>query len=93
MASRRVLEHISSHTYYVCMNITLAVDKELVKRARKVAQAQGKSLNQYIREQLEQLTASDDPEGWAEQFSTLSRQSEGNSRGWRFDRDEAHDRR
>jgi hypothetical protein len=75
------------------MNITLAVDEELVKRARKIARAQGKSLNQYIREQLEKLTASDDPEGWVDQFEQLSRNSGGNSRGWKFDRDEAHDRR
>jgi hypothetical protein len=74
------------------MNITLAVDEELVKRARKVARAQGKSLNQYIREQLEKLTASDDPDGWAEQFNRLSQASGGNSHGRRFNRDEAHDR-
>jgi hypothetical protein len=80
-------------TYYVDMNITLAIDEQLVKRARKIAQAQGKSLNQYIREQLERLTARDDAEGWIEEFERLSSQSKGNSSGWTFDRDAAHDRR
>jgi hypothetical protein len=74
------------------MNITLAVDEQLVKRARKIARAQGKSLNQYIREQLERLTARDDAAGWVAEFGRLSRESKGHSRGWRFDRDAIHDR-
>jgi hypothetical protein len=75
------------------MNITLAVDEQLVTRARKVAQAQGKSLNQVIREQLERLTAQDDPDAWIAEFERLSRRSKGRSRGWRFSRDEIHERR
>lgn len=75
------------------MNVTLAIDEQLVKRARKIAQAQGKSLNQYVREQLERLTARDDAAGWIAEFERLSRQPKGNSRGWRFDRDAAHARR
>ncbi len=75
------------------MNLTLAIDEQLVKRARKIAQAQGKSLNQYIREQLERLTARDDARGWIAEFERLSRQSKGHSRGWRFNRDAVHERR
>ncbi len=74
------------------MNITLAIDEQLVKRARKIAQAQGKSLNQYIREQLERLTARDDAAGWVAEFERLSRESKGDSHGWTFDRDAIHDR-
>ena len=80
-------------TYYVCMNITLAIDEQLARRARKIAQAQGKSLNQVIREQLERLTAQDDPEAWVGEFERLSRRSKGGSRGWTFNRDEIHERR
>ena len=75
------------------MNLTLAIDEQLVKRARKIAQAQGKSLNQYVREQLERLTARDDAAGWIAEFGRLSRLSKGNARGWRFDRNAAHERR
>ena len=32
------------------MNITLSVDEELIEKARKLAKAQGKTLNQMIRE-------------------------------------------
>lgn len=75
------------------MNLTLAIDEQLVKRARKIARAQGKSLNQYVREQLERLTARDDAAGWVAEFERLSRESNGNSRGWKFDRDAVHERR
>ena len=80
-------------TYYVYMNITLAIDEQLVRRARKAAEAQGKSLNQIIREHLERLTAQDDPDAWAAEFERLSRESKGHSRGWKFDREEIHARR
>lgn len=75
------------------MNITLAVDEQLLKRARRAVQAQGKTLNQYIREQLERLTARDDTAGWIAEFERLSSESKGHSRGWRFNREDAHERR
>jgi hypothetical protein len=72
------------------MNVTLSVDDQLVARARKTAEALGKSLNQVIRDYLEQLAGSDDPERWIAEFTRLSGQ--GDSKGWRFDRDEIHER-
>ena len=74
------------------MNITLSVDERLVKRARKKANALGKSLNQLIREYLERLAGSDDAERDVTDMRQLSRQSRGRMRGWRFDRDELHER-
>jgi hypothetical protein len=76
-------------TYTVDMNITLAVDERLVARARKRAEALGKSLNQLIRDYLQNL-ADDDPERSIEEFKRLS--GGGNSRGWRFNREELHER-
>ena len=75
------------------MNITLAVDDDLVRRARKVAEAQGKSLNHVIREHLERLTAQDNAGAWVAEIERLSQRSKGRSRGWRFDREEIHERR
>ena len=72
------------------MNVTLSVDEHLVARARKKAEALGKSLNQLIRDYLERLAGSDDPERSIEEFKRLS--GRGHSRGWRFDRDEIHER-
>lgn len=38
------------------MNITLSIDDNTVKEARKIAKAMGKSLNQLVREDLQRLT-------------------------------------
>ena len=72
------------------MNLTLSVDEQTVNRARKKAQALGKSLNQLIREYLQQLAGGDDAERSIEEFRRLSGQ--GHSRGWCFNRDEIHER-
>ena len=72
------------------MNVTLSIDDQVVTRARKKAEALGKSLNQLIRDYLERLAGSDDPERSIEEFKRLS--GRGHSRGWRFNRDEIHER-
>ena len=73
------------------MNITLSIDGQLVARARKKAEALGKSLNQLIRDYLQGVAGGDDAENSIEEFRHLSGQ--GHSRGWRFNRDEVHERR
>lgn len=78
------------HTYTVCMNVTLSIDEQLVARARKKADALGKSLNQLIRDYLQKLAGGDDPERSIEEFRKLS--GRGHSRGWRFNRNEIHER-
>lgn len=77
-------------TYYVLMNVTLSIDEQLVARARKKAEAMGKSLNQLVRDYLQRIAGGDDPQRSIEEFKRLS--GHGNSRGWRFNRDEIHDR-
>jgi len=72
------------------MNVTLSIDDQLVARARKKAEALGKSLNQLIRDYLQAVAGGDDAERSIEEFKRLSGQ--GNSRGWRFNRDEIHER-
>ena len=79
-------------TYYVGTNITLSVDERLVRRARKKANAMGKSLNQLVREYLERLAGSDDAERDVAEIRELSRESRGRTRGWRFNREELHER-
>jgi hypothetical protein len=72
------------------MNVTLSIDERTVERARKRAEAVGKSLNQLIRDYLQKLAGEDDPERSIEEFERLS--GTGNSHGWRFSRDEVHER-
>lgn len=72
------------------MNVTLSIDDKLVSDARKVASEMGKSLNQLIREHLEQMTQHQKADTDFEEFVALSGQ--GDKRGWVFDRDELHER-
>ena len=72
------------------MNITLSLDEQLVECARKKADALGKSLNQLVREYLQKLSGGDVPERSVAEFKCLS--GRGHSRGWRFDRNEIHER-
>jgi hypothetical protein len=73
------------------MNITLSVDEQLVQRARKRAEAMGKSLNQVVREHLQRLAGDDDDESWSEEFRRLS--GKGDSNGWKWNRAELYERR
>lgn len=75
------------------MNVTLSVNDEVVRKARQRAEQLGTSLNQLVREYLEQLAGTRDGNQDAEEFERLSRLSQGDSRGWKFDRDELHERR
>lgn len=72
------------------MNVTLSIDEQVIARARKKAKVMGKSLNELVRDYLQKLAGGDDPEKSIEEFERLSGQ--GHSRGWRFNRDEVHER-
>lgn len=81
------------HTYNVLMNLTLSVDDDVVRRARRHAEAVGKSVNQLVREFLEQLAGNPDRTALVEEFRELSKNPLGDSKGWKFNRDEIHERR
>jgi len=72
------------------MNVTLSIDQKIVERARKKADALGKSLNELIRDYLQKVAGGDDAERSIAEFERLS--GTGNSHGQRFNRDEAHER-
>jgi hypothetical protein len=74
------------------MNVTLSVDDEVILRARRHADALGTSVNQLIREYLEELAGSGDPDRDADEFERLSKLACGDSQGWKFNRDELHER-
>jgi len=80
------------YTYTVSMNITLAIDEQLVERARERLRATGKTINQEIREHLEHIVGDDDQLAsdleFLEKYSGL-----GDSKGWKWNRDEAYERR
>jgi Family of unknown function (DUF6364) len=75
------------------MNVTLSVDDEVIQEARRRAEALGTSVNQLVCEYLEQFAGKTDPNANAVEFERLSRSTQGNSRGWKFNREELHERR
>ena len=75
------------------MNITLSIDDEVIQEARRRAEVMGTSVNQLVREYLNQLAGKTDPSADAAEFEQLSRMAQGNSRGWKFNRAELHERK
>ncbi len=69
----------------MAMNLTLSVDEHTAAQARLAAQAMGKSLNQLVREYLEQLAGRATVEAEIAEFVALCGQ--GDSGGARFDRE------
>jgi antitoxin component of RelBE/YafQ-DinJ toxin-antitoxin module len=75
------------------MNLTLSVDDATLDKARQRASAMGKSVNQLVREYLEQLAGNSDREALIAEFKELSKKPLGDSKGWKFNREEIHERR
>lgn len=73
------------------MNVTLSIDEQTLARARQLAQRRGMSLNEMIRDYLETLTASD-PARAVEELERLWSEEEGDSDGWKWNREELYDR-
>jgi hypothetical protein len=74
------------------MNVTLSLDEKVLERARKLAAQRGLSLNQMIRDYLSEITGELTPDELVAELEALWAKSKGDSGGWRFDRDELHDR-
>jgi len=72
------------------MNLTLSIDDKLLERAREAARAQGKSVNQLVRDYLQQLAGSSNVEAEIAELRSLS--GLGDRKGWKFNREEIHDR-
>jgi hypothetical protein len=53
----------------------------------------GTSVNQLVRDYLSRFAGMDNPGALADEFEQLSSSSTGNSRGWKFNREELHERR
>ena len=80
-------------TYYLNVNVTLSLSDEILQEARRRAEALGTSVNQLIRDYLEQFAGKGDLDSLADEFERLSRTSGGDRCGWKFDRNELHERR
>ena len=76
------------------MNITLSADAQVVEKSRRLARQKGTSLNQLIRDYLEQLVGSKQTDSAAAEFRQLALDKGGRSSpGFCFDREQANARR
>ena len=85
------IDTVYVRTYTVFMNITLSIDEQIAERAREKLRAVGKSLNQEIREHLQHIAGESEVERANAEF--VKRCGQGDSQGWKFNRDEIYERR
>jgi len=74
------------------VNITLSIDERVAEQARAAAATMGKSLNQAVRDYLEQLAGAQQLAAELQAFEASALASPGQLQGWKFDRDEANAR-
>lgn len=73
------------------MNITLSIDDRVVAKARQIASVRGTSLNQLVRDYLEDLTRHNDMKSVLDELDAMWSESTGRSQGpWA--REELHER-
>jgi Arc/MetJ family transcription regulator len=70
--------------------ITIEIDDDVFQRACRRAEETGTNVEQLVLEFLNNFVLRNDA---VEHFRRLSREATGNSRGWKFNRDEIHDRK
>ena len=73
------------------MNVTLSLDDRVVTEARRIAALRGTSLNQLVRDFLNDLTRVDDVESVIAQLDTLWAEERYRSQG-SWTREELHER-
>ncbi len=72
-------------------NVTLSIDERVLSEARRIAAVRGRSLNQLVRDFLNELTRADDPESVVAQLDALWAAEDYRSEGpWA--REELHER-
>lgn len=74
------------------MNVTLALNDDTLREARRRAEALGTSVNQLVRDYLEEFVGGTSSSELAAEFELLSSETVGNSGGWKFNRDEIYSR-
>lgn len=72
------------------MNITIALDDELVARAREIARAQGTTLNEMVRRHLESIAGTRPATRIVEELTRLWDEYPGHSGGASFRREDAY---
>jgi plasmid stability protein len=76
------------------MNVTLAIDDQLLKRVRMKLGASGRTVNQEIRDHLRRLDGEDEDKKLELDIQEFLRTSgKGDSNGWKWNREELYEDR
>ena len=84
--------HNTCYTDYVA-NLTLTIDDDLLKRARMTALRRDTSVNALVREFLTDIAAEDQQQEAVRALLESARRNPGNSRGWKWNREEIYEER
>jgi hypothetical protein len=74
------------------MNVTLSIDEETLARARELAVRRGTSLNQMVRDYLEEVASDLSSEEILQELEANWEKNSGDSGGRRWTREEIHER-
>jgi hypothetical protein len=88
--SGRPLDAVAFEQHSEYMEITISLDDRVAEQIARQAEAKGTTVDQLVREYVEQLAK---VEISSEEFDRLFRQPTGDSRGWKFNREELYDRK
>jgi hypothetical protein len=72
------------------MNLTISADEDVIRGAREAARAEGKSLNELLREYMTQLAAKKAGEAAAREWMQLVERGGGHGNGYTFRRDDVY---
>ncbi|HEY2860467.1 MAG TPA: hypothetical protein VGJ21_18755 [Terracidiphilus sp.] len=72
-------------------NVTLSIDEDLLEKAREILSATGKTVNQGFREYLQHIAGEADLDREIAAFR--QRACQGNSQGWKWNREDAYEGR
>ena len=70
------------------MKVILEIDDNVLKAAQERANDRGVTIEQLVNKFLAEFGANAHLEAAADEFRRLSREAKGNSRGWKFNREE-----
>lgn len=71
------------------MTLSLSIDERVAQQAQQVAESRGMTLDQLVHHYLQDLTSQASAEADIAELRRLS--GRGNSRGWKFNREEIHE--
>lgn len=74
-------------------NVTLAVDEKLLEASREYARRHHTTVNKMVRDFLQQEVGQQGKINWVDEFLRLTKEGGGNSRGWKWNREEIYDRK